>query len=309
MADSVISCSGLTKHYGGWLSSGERAVVDLDLEVQRGQIYGLLGPNGAGKTTFVKAMLGLVRITRGEASLLGTAVPNVNVRQRVGYLPEDHRLPPHLTGLQAVNYYGKLNGIPLHDRDQRSERLLNKVEMWDARHTKIKTYSKGMKQRLGIVQALINDPEVVFLDEPTDGIDPVGRKTIRSLLEELVEKDQKTIFINSHILTELELICDSVAIMKDGRMIREGTLEELRGTEITYDVHYQEHPDGAFLSDVQERWTVTEQEQGCSVQLDSSKQIDDLVQLIYRHELSLREFSGTRQSLEDFFIDVVTEEK
>lgn len=308
----AITCDKLVKHYTGWLSSRVEALRGLSLEVPKGYIYGLLGPNGAGKTTFIKSLLGLVTITGGSASILNTSVPSSEVLKHIGYLPENHQLPAHLTGKQVVHYYGKLNDVPSDTRRKRCEKYLKEVKMWERRHDKVKTYSKGMKQRVGLAQAMINDPRILFLDEPTDGVDPVGRKLIRDLLEKMVDQEDKTIFINSHILTELELICDRVAILKEGKLIREGPLDELRGKGITYRVQ----PAGSIPDDaretIQSRWDwieTPEHPEGFEVGMSSESDIDELQEVLWEHDVRFREFLRKEQSLEDFFIDVVTDEE
>lgn len=186
----------------------------------------MLGQNGAGKTTMVKILLGITGPTLGEARLLGQAVGTAAVRKRVGYLPEDHHFPDYHTGASLLDFYGALLEVPRAERRRRGQEMLELVGLKGRMNYKVRTYSKGMKQRLGIAQAIFHDPEVIFLDEPTDGVDPVGRREIRDLLQQL--KDQgKTIFLNSHLLGEVELICDRVAILQAGELIRLGTMAEL----------------------------------------------------------------------------------
>src|SRR5437867_2525960 len=223
---TVISTHGLTKHYGRI-----EALKDVTLEVQRGEIFGLLGQNGAGKTTLVKILLGIIQSTSGEALLLDESAGTAGVRQRVGYLPEDHRFPDYRTGHSLLDFYGMLLGMPRRERVRRIPALLELVAIKGRMHSKVRTYSKGMKQRLGVAQAILHDPEIIFLDEPTDGVDPVGRREIRDLLHQLKEEG-KTIFLNSHLLGEVELICDRVAILQAGELIKEGdigTLTRQRG--------------------------------------------------------------------------------
>src|SRR5437867_12371271 len=218
---TVISTHGLTKHYGRI-----EALKDVTLEVQRGEIFGLLGQNGAGKTTLVKILLGIIQSTSGEALLLDESAGTAGVRQRVGYLPEDHRFPDYRTGHSLLDFYGMLLGMPRRERVRRIPALLELVAIKGRMHSKVRTYSKGMKQRLGVAQAILHDPEVIFLDEPTDGVDPVGRREIRRILQEL-KAGGKTIFLNSHLLGEVELVCDRVGILQAGDMIREGTIASL----------------------------------------------------------------------------------
>jgi ABC-2 type transport system ATP-binding protein len=224
----AMSVRDLVKVYGRKLFSrkGFRALDGVTLEVPRGSVFGLLGPNGAGKTTLIKILLGLVRRYEGEASLGGRPPGDPASRRTAGFLPESHRLPPYLTGRQVVRLFGMMSGADPTDLDARIPRLLELVGMEKSADRKVREYSKGMQQRIGLAQALVHEPEIVFLDEPTDGVDPVGRAAIRGIVEGLKQRGI-TVFINSHLLMEVELVCDRVAILSKGRLIREGTVDEL----------------------------------------------------------------------------------
>ena len=218
---SVIETHELRKTYGRI-----EALKGVSLKVEKGQIYGLLGQNGAGKTTLIKVLLGIVKKTAGEASLLGEQAGTAAVRKRVGYLPEDHQFPGYHTGQSLMEFYGTLYGVPAARQREMIPKTLELVGIAGRAKSKIKTYSKGMKQRLGIAQALLHDPDLIILDEPTDGVDPLGRREIRELMGRLKEQGH-TIFLNSHLLGEVELICDRVAILQQGKLVREGTIKEL----------------------------------------------------------------------------------
>jgi ABC-2 type transport system ATP-binding protein len=222
---AAIAVHGLTKTYGRGRKA-TRALAGLDLEVERGKIFGLLGPNGAGKTTLVKILLGLVHKSGGRASLLGEPAGTASVRRRIGYLPEAHRLPGYLTGRQMLRLFGMQVGRTCEWVDKAAGPLLERLSMSAAADRKIREYSKGMMQRIGLIQAILFEPEVVFLDEPTDGVDPVGRAAIRALVSELAARGT-TIFINSHLLMEVEMICHDIVILKEGAILRQGTLAEL----------------------------------------------------------------------------------
>jgi len=297
--ESVVSTNDLTKHYGRI-----EALRGVTLEVHKGEIFGLLGQNGAGKTTMVKILLGITKSTMGEARLLGEPVGTAAVRKRVGYLPEDHRFPDYHTGYSLLDFYGALLEVSAANRKKLIESNLELVGLKGRMHYKIRTYSKGMKQRLGIAQALFHDPDVIFLDEPTDGVDPVGRKHIREILVRL-KREGKTIFLNSHLLGEVELICDRVVILNDGEIIRQGSIEELT----------QQH--GFFLIGLAEGQSFPGDEaakQGYAVQpsgdlwevgLRDGQSIDSLVDLLRTRGLSIRHLVEKRQTLEDLFVETV----
>jgi ABC-2 type transport system ATP-binding protein len=227
-ARPIVEVSHLAKTYcrDGWLRQQRvEALRGVSLSVRPGEIFGLIGPNGAGKTTLIKILLGIVRKSAGEAQLLGHAAGHRQSRRRVGYLPEGHRIPHHLTANTALEYYGRLSCLAHRDIRARRPELLKRMGLTKAADRPVKGYSKGMLQRLGLAQALIHDPDVLFLDEPTDGVDPRGRAEIRDLLLEL-KGQGKSMFINSHQLQELELVCDRVAMLEQGQVRFLGTLAE-----------------------------------------------------------------------------------
>ncbi len=203
-----------------------RALQGVSMQVNRGQIFGLLGPNGAGKSTLVKIMLTVVRPTHAAGNILGRPIGHKPTLRRVGYLPENHRFPRYLTGRQVIEFFSALSGVDRPTRKRRSAELLETVGMSAWGDTKIGQYSKGMMQRIGLAQAMGPDPDLLVLDEPTDGVDPSGRRDIRQVLLSLRERG-KTVFINSHLLSELETVCDRVAILVGGKMARQGAISEL----------------------------------------------------------------------------------
>lgn len=221
-ADLAIDLSNVEKTYRGKV----RALRGVSMRVNRGEVFGLLGPNGAGKSTLVKILMTIVRPTKCQGRLLGDPIGRKETLARVGYLPEHMRFPEYLTGAQTLDYMGALAKVPRTLRKSRTGELLELVGMSDWKSKKIGSYSKGMKQRMGVAQALMNDPDIVLLDEPTDGVDPVGRRDIRVVMQEMKNRG-KTIFINSHLLGEVEMVCDRVAILVQGQVEREGTIDEL----------------------------------------------------------------------------------
>ncbi len=231
MSTASITVDSLEKIYkaSGRKDTPVHALKPLTLEIEPGEVFGLLGPNGAGKTTLVKLLLGIVFPSSGNGSIYGKRIGTTASKRIIGYLPENHRYPQYLTGGGVLEYFGKLSGVPSSELAVRVKDLLHLVNMTKWQKTKVKKYSKGMMQRIGIAQALINNPDVVFLDEPTDGVDPVGRKEIRDIIQHL-KIEGKTIFLNSHLLSEVELICDRVAILNKGNLVRMGTIPELTQT-------------------------------------------------------------------------------
>ena len=206
--------------------SSRVAVKGLTLAVEQGEVFGFLGPNGAGKTTFIKMMLGLVRPTSGSGQMLGVPINNVAARARVGFLPEHFRFHDWLTAEEFLKLNGQLYGLPPSDLKERAPALLEKVGLEPFRRQQLRTFSKGMLQRIGLAQALLNHPALVFLDEPTSGLDPVGRRLVRDVIREL-RQEGATVFLNSHLLSEVEITCDRVAFIKHGEVLRISALQSL----------------------------------------------------------------------------------
>ena len=219
----VIELESLTKSYGNLV-----AVDHLNLEVEAKQVHGFLGPNGAGKTTTIKMLVGLLRPDSGSLKILGMdgAGDRPNIRKRIGYMPELPRFPKHLTGEELLDIYGRMYAMPKEERRKRIPELVKMVGLEGRGRDRIAKYSKGMQQRIGIAQALLNDPELVILDEPSIGLDPVGMVEVRDLVSEVV-KTGKTVFFSSHLLSEVQQICDHVTVMNRGVALFSGTLEEI----------------------------------------------------------------------------------
>jgi ABC-2 type transport system ATP-binding protein len=295
----VVETRNLSKQYGRI-----EALKGVTLTVRKGEIFGLLGQNGAGKTTMVKILLGITRATMGEASLLGEPVGTPRVRRHIGYLPEDHRFPDYHTGYSLLDFYGALLEVPAADRKRRIEENLDMVGLKNRMHYKVRTYSKGMKQRLGIAQALFHEPDVIFLDEPTDGVDPLGRKQIRDLLLSL-KNEGRTIFLNSHLLGEVELICDRVIILHNGEILRQGAIEELtrqRGLFLLKVAEGQPFPRDDI---VKAGYQVSRRDDFWEVALTDGQTIDPVVDLLRSRGLGLRHLEEKHHALEDIFIETV----
>ncbi len=308
---NFIEVDGLTKTYRDGLFGRKKieAVRGVSFQVSPGEIFGLLGPNGAGKTTIIKMLLGIVRKTKGQASLLGKPVGHRISRKQVGYLPESHRMPLHHTGNSALAYYGKLSGMSKGDIRSRAPEMLDLVGLKDWGSIPIKKYSKGMMQRLGLAQAMLHDPDIIILDEPTDGVDPVGRKEIRNVLSDLKSRG-KTIFLNSHLLQEIELICDRVVILQHGIVVREGNVEELTQQD-------QQSPRIQIVgSEADVRSALRDQEidflevdddgiAELTLHAFGQSDIDRCVDALRARRLSVVSIDRKRKTLEEAFLDVV----
>ena len=234
MIAPAIRIDALTKDYwiGFWRKRPYRALDRLSLDVLPGEVFGFLGPNGAGKTTTLKLLMQLIYPTSGTAEILGRPIGDVGVRRRIGYLPENPSFYDNLTAEELLMYFARLFGMSAADARRRAGELLDRVGLGRERRTQhLRKYSKGMVQRVGIAQALINDPEVIFLDEPMSGLDPLGRRDVRSLILELRDRG-RTVFFSSHILSDAEALCSRVAILSGGRLAAGGRLSELLSSNI-----------------------------------------------------------------------------
>jgi ABC-2 type transport system ATP-binding protein len=230
---AAIQTDHLTKDYavGFWRKRPRRALDDLTLTVEAGEVFGFLGPNGAGKTTTLKLLIDLIRPTAGRATILGRPAGDLQVRRRLGYLPEHPYFYDHLTAEELLGYFAGLFGMHGDERQRRVSTMLDRVSLGAERRMQLRKYSKGMLQRVGLAQALLNDPEVVFLDEPMSGLDPLGRRDVRQLILELRDRGC-TVFFSSHILADAESLCSRVAILAGGRLVTTGRLTELLAFEL-----------------------------------------------------------------------------
>ncbi|MBX3244695.1 MAG: ABC transporter ATP-binding protein [Acidobacteria bacterium] len=228
----IVEIKDLSKDYetGFWRKKKARALDGLTLNVRPGQIFGFLGGNGAGKTTTIKILMSLLFPTEGSAKILGRDISDVSMHSRIGYCPENPYFYDYLTANELMDYFGQIFGYDAAKRKQLTDELLTAVGLEEkSRNRQLRKFSKGMQQRVGLAQALINDPEIVFLDEPMSGLDPVGRREIRELIVSLREKG-KTVFMSTHILSDVEALCDEVAILRGGRLSATGSLSDLLST-------------------------------------------------------------------------------
>ena len=306
-----------------------RALKGIEIRVHAGEIFGLLGPNGAGKSTLVKIIMTVIRPDRAEGTVLGRRVGHKPTLARVGYMPENARFPLYLTGRQALEFYAALAGLQRADRRRRAGELLDTVRLTEAADRKVGTYSKGMVQRLGVAQAMVHAPDLVVLDEPTDGVDPLGRMEIRRVLQAMRNKGQ-AVFLNSHMLGELEMVCDRVAILNQGEVVRQGTIDELTQNKQFYELEVDVAPGSdpaqtvRSVLDVPLRVAMTDSEgrqtlegtlaDGRGVELKGgvlrvggidAAAIQPIIDRLRAHELVIRSIRPRRQSLEDLFIEVV----
>jgi len=306
----ALSSTSLSKTYrNGFLNQRPvRALEDFSLEVESGQIFSLLGPNGAGKTTFIKILLSLARPSTGSAIILGENLPSTRVRTRIGYLPENHRYPGYLTGEQVLRLFGQLSGVPHAAVETRITPLLKMVGMDQWRTMKVKKYSKGMLQRIGLAQALINEPELIFLDEPTDGVDPVGRKEIRDILRNLKEQG-KTVFLNSHLLSEVELVSDRVAILDKGKLLKTGTVDELTTTGSRYQIGFVPPlPESFRLEAAALVLQISYAPEALTGELKSTQELNRLIDLLRKHGVELTSITRQRSTLEESFLNLLKRE-
>ena len=284
-----------------------RALDGVSLAVRRGEVFGLLGANGAGKTTLVKLLLGLARPTEGSVRLRGADPREVAARRRVGYLPEGHRFPDYLPAREALRLFGRLAGVPEKLLASRIDELLHLVELADRGGDRLGTYSKGMTQRLGLAAALVDDPELLFLDEPTDGVDPVGRRTIRDILLACKQRGV-TIFINSHLLSEVERTCDRVAILDRGRVVCEGSVEELTRPTMRYTLRFAPGQKERLDLPTLGARRLLASDGHLEVEVNDLEELNRILDAIRAQKVLVAEVQPVRHALEDVFVRVLDQE-
>jgi len=308
MSLNAIETSGLTKVYSS--SFGKRkveALNDLNLTVTGGMIFGLLGPNGAGKTTLIKLLLGITFPTKGSAKIMGEDTADYKFKSKIGYLPENHKYPSYLTGGSVLQFFGKLSGMDGAGLDKKIDEMLELVQLSKWKKTKVKAYSKGMMQRLGLAQAMMNDPELIFLDEPTDGVDPIGRKEIRDILIELKNKG-KTIFLNSHLLSEVEMITDRVGILNKGKLLREGTVKELTEKKEEYKISIEGDSIEKLPSELILKINFRKMDnEYYSFKVENTQELNNTLDILRNNGIIIKEMVQQKNTLEDMFISLIKE--
>ena len=322
----AIEVRGLKKVYRSRFGGkAVEALAGIDLAVEKGEVFGLLGPNGAGKTTTVKILLGLTHATEGGAALFGVPVGDPESRRRVGYLPEGHRFPGYLTARQTLSIFGRMSGMDRAALSRRIPQLLDRVRLSDWADVRVKKFSKGMTQRLGLAAALVHEPDVLLLDEPTDGVDPVGRREIRDLLQEEAGKG-RAILLNSHLLSEVELVCSRVAVLRRGSVAAQGRIEDLTAAGLAAEASSSADAsedrsakavpryklvasgvDEALLGELRGTGASIERVNGhFDVTARDIEHLNGLIDRLRARGATLQELAPLRSSLEDVFVDLVS---
>lgn len=301
----IIEIDNLTKDYetGFARKRKTRALDGLSLTVEPGQIFGFLGANGAGKTTTLKLLMRLIFPTAGTARILGHDISDVSMHARIGYLPENPYFYDYLTAREFLDYCGQLFGLSSNLRHHRTEELLARVHLdpknWDKQ---LRKFSKGMLQRVGLAQAIVNEPEIVFLDEPMSGLDPVGRRQVRDLISSL-RNEGKTVFMCSHILSDIEVLCDNAAILKGGRLAHAGSLNELRARETNLIEVIATGPTAEVLQQhLSIDAAVTTTPGGLRIEVTDEKDVDAVIAALRQVDGKLLSVQPVRQSLEELFV-------
>jgi len=306
MTRTAIEVSGLRKLYRSSLGRQRIVALDgIDFSVAPGELFGLLGPNGAGKTTSVKILLGLTRPTEGTAWVNGKAVSDPESRRHVGYLPEGHKFPGYLTARQTLSIFGRMSGMDSATIRRRSEELMEKLRIATWLDIKVKKFSKGMTQRLGLAAALLHRPSVLLLDEPTDGVDPVWRREIRDILQEEARSLGAAVLINSHLLSEIELTCDRVAVLRGGKVAAQGTIDELTRKSARYKL-VADPFDDAMLAAFRDSGAIVDRVNShVELSVDDIQHLNRLIDQLRARGIILSEVSPMRSTLEDVFVDLV----
>jgi ABC-2 type transport system ATP-binding protein len=297
----AIEILGLEKTYsvGFWRKRPKRALKPLHLTVEEGEIFGFLGPNGAGKTTTLKLLMGLVFPSGGSARILGMDINDPRVKAQIGFLPEQPYFYDYLTASELLEYYGRLSGVPAKECRSKVQEVLKKVGLPDVGGLQLRKFSKGMLQRVGIAQAILHDPKVVFLDEPMSGLDPMGRREVRDLIEGL-KKEGKTVFFSTHILSDAEALCDRVAIIHLGELRGVGVVADLTSSmHGQVELIWQGTSVPAGMAALGAEWYV--RGDNVRVVLPEQKQ-DEALEIIRRERLLLISLTPVRATLEDYFL-------
>ena len=302
MPDAIIETHSLRKQYGS-----KTAVADLTLTVGQGEVFGFLGPNGAGKTTSVKMLLGLVSPTAGNGTVLGMPLGDVKTRALIGFLPEHFRFQDWLSAREFLTFHGQLYGMPQQPLKARIEELLARVDLLDSAERNLRDFSKGMLQRVGLAQALLNNPRLVFLDEPTSGLDPLGRLLVRDVIREL-RAHGTTVFLNSHLLSEVEVTCDRVAFVRRGLVVREMALND-QPSELEVELKIGPTTPELLRGLGQFGRNVRPQNGEVHLQMDNEDAVPALARWVIGQGAPLYRLATTHKSLEALFLEVMGEDE
>jgi ABC-2 type transport system ATP-binding protein len=305
----IIEIENLSKDYeiGFWKKKRVRALDNLNLQVGSGQIFGFLGGNGAGKTTTIKILMSLMFPTTGTARILGSDISDVKMHARIGYCPENPYFYDYLKARELMNYFGELHGLNAARRNQKTEELLTRVGLDEKDWNKqLRKFSKGMLQRVGLAQSLINEPEIVFLDEPMSGLDPIGRREIRELISELRDKGT-TVFMSTHILSDIEALCDNVAILRRGRLAMTGKLDDLltqSGETQSFEIVLKNVSAESLANALYEiaRATISAKPNGANIHVSDENDVERVLQISRSVGGKLISVQPVRQSLEELFV-------
>jgi ABC-2 type transport system ATP-binding protein len=302
---AAIEIEGLTKVYG-YGSDEVEAVKALDLTVGHGEVFGFLGPNGAGKTTTVQMLMQIIFPTSGKGMLLGKPLGDISARERIGYLPELFQFHTFLRADEFLDFHARLYGIPAGRRRQRVAEVLEIVGLNENAKSRIRTFSKGMLQRIGIGQAIINEPELLFLDEPTSALDPMGRRDVRDLILKLREKGT-TVFLNSHLLSEVEMTCTQIGILNMGRLVRVGDIQSLVQPTHCVDIRVEGLPPETMADIRNLASKVDGDEKEMTVTVENEAEVEKVARIIMESGAQLREFTPRSQELEEIFLQSIEE--
>ena len=300
---SIIKANGLTKSYrAGFWGKKKRALEGLTIEVKKGETFGYLGPNGAGKTTTLKILLGLIQPDSGDARIFGLPVNHVSFKSNIGFLPEQPYFYDYLTGKELLEFYARFFGLDRSERQRRIAELFEMVSLKGSEGLALRKYSKGMLQRIGIAQALINDPEVIFMDEPLSGLDPLGRKEVKDIILRL-KGEGRTIFFCSHVLPDVEMICERIAIINKGRLVAVGSLDKLLQIEAKgVDIEFVGVNREGMNKIKKEAVRFLEQPHRVQITIDKEDRVMDMLRWIDKNDGKIISVVPHRRSLEEIFV-------
>ncbi|MBI4975244.1 ABC transporter ATP-binding protein [Candidatus Peregrinibacteria bacterium] len=300
----AIEIKNLSKLFrAGFIMKRVKVLDNLNLDINKGEIFGYLGPNGAGKTTTIKILLGIISPTAGSVSLLGKDIKEIGVKKYVGFLPEQPYFYDYLTANEFLHFCGQLFNINRIDRQKRIDELLRIVKLEESSHLQLRKFSKGMLQRIGIAQALINDPELIILDEPMSGLDPIGRKEIRDIILSLRDRG-KTIFFSTHIIPDVEMICDRVGIIMAGKLQDVGYIDDMLDASISNTEIIVSNISEPLIDEIKKiAPQCIQTSDKLLIKAENDEQISKIIETIYKHHGQLISLTPHKKSLEDIFVE------